>query len=98
MISFAGKGLGRVERGSPKGHFSWAMKNPTIQTGELPEKTGLGGMSSTMGWPGFKVFIGVEDELGKVIGGMFSKVLNALLRLGSFIPFYSFVPLRRFSA
>lgn len=93
MISFAGKGLGRVERGSQKGHFSWAAKNPTIQMGELPEKTGLGGMASKMGCPGFKVFIGMEDELGSI----FSKVLNTLLRLGSSIPCYSFVPLRRSS-
>ena len=47
-------------------------------------------MASNPGWPGLKVFTGKEDEPGKVSWGVFSKSLNALLRLRSFL-FYSVV-------
>lgn len=78
-------GVGRVERVSQKGHFTWAIQSKqskrTKQSKqrEVPEKAGLGRMTRSEGWPGFKVFTGKEGEPGKVSWGMFSKASNALL-------------------
>lgn len=77
-----------------EGSFQLGHKEPNSPSrGNCLRKAELVGRKARdMGWPGFKVFPGLEDEPGKVSWGIFSKALNELLRLWSY-SLFSFVPL-----